>query len=81
MNMTEPALFGSSVHVSRVGMRRAVLGKSGLASPDAPIAGAVSALRATVARARSFFSHTHISSQTLILVFGQACVPYVPYLN
>ena len=31
-----------------------VLGKSGLASPDAPIAGALSALRAPVARATGF---------------------------
>ena len=31
-----------------------MLGKSGLASPDAPIAGALSALRAPVARATGF---------------------------
>ena len=53
--MTEPALSSSSVHVSRVGMRHAVLGKSGLASPDALIAGAVSALRAPAARATGSF--------------------------
>ena len=62
MVVTEPALSSSSVHVSRVGMRHAVLGKSGLASPDALIAGAVSALRAPVARATGSFSFQQIKN-------------------